>query len=397
MSRLFLVAVLALFGLGPTMALAAPPTPTPIIWGDVSAGGDHTCGIRDDQSLWCWGSNAHGQLGVGDLLTRSRPAPVLPGRRWASVSAGHRHTCGLTVDDALYCWGANEYRQLGIGSGPSTTVPTRVPGRWLRVATSFFHTCAVEDVGDGGPDGDLWCWGWNGEGQLGTGGRVTMDVPTRVVGARLWWQVRTGYAHTCGLDNTARLYCWGRGDHGQLGLGDVTDRVTPQAVGSVAQVGLAVGADHTCAILYVEPWSLRCWGRNHTGQLGVGTYASTNVPAVVAVPASAPAGDQFDAVTTQDSHTCAWTFPSGTEWCWGWNAFGQLGIGTTTGSPTPARLGLRPWRVSPGVAHTCALRTDHTMWCWGKNTYGQLGLGDTVDRTTPAIIGPLPASPPPHP
>jgi alpha-tubulin suppressor-like RCC1 family protein len=399
MSRLFLVAVLAataLLAIGPA-AQAAPPTPTPILWREVSAGGNHTCGVRFDESLWCWGSNSHGQLGVGDLTARSRPAQVLPGTLWMSVSAGHRHTCGLSIDYALYCWGANDHRQLGIGSGPSTTVPTLVPGLWMRVATSFFHTCAIKVVSASLADGELWCWGWNDEAQLGTGDRTTRDVPARVRGARLWWQIRTGYAHTCALDETARMFCWGRGDHGQLGLGDTTDRVTPQPVGIDPQLALAVGADHTCAIIYREPWLLRCWGRNHQGQLGVGGYVSSTVPVVVPLPASAPAGDQFDAVTTQDSHTCAWTFPSATAWCWGWNAFGQLGIGTTTGSPTPVRLGLRPLRVSPGVAHTCALRTDRTMWCWGKNEYGQLGLGDTVDRTTPAIIGPLPTTPPPHP
>jgi alpha-tubulin suppressor-like RCC1 family protein len=256
---------------------------------------------------------------------------VRPGTSRYSIRAGHRHTCATQTEGALYCWGANEFGQLGIGAAASTSVPTRVPGRWWDVETSFFHTCGVRarNESDHGPDGELWCWGWNGEGQLGTGDRVSWNVPSRV-DAHLWSYAMTGYAHTCGIRASSSLYCWGRGDHGQLGLGDHADRLKPRAVGSPVTdlyAGVAVGADHTGAKRLTEPWSLWCWGRNHRGQLGIGSYASTNVPTVV----PAPAGEYFRTVYTQDSHTCGLTNPSGTNWCWGWNAFGQLGNGRPPG------------------------------------------------------------------
>jgi alpha-tubulin suppressor-like RCC1 family protein len=171
------------------------------------------------------------------------------------------------------------------------------------------------------------------------------------------------------------------------------DRLKPRAVGNPVTdlyAGVTTGADHTCATRITEPWSLWCWGRNHRGQLGTGGTSSTNVPTVV----PAPTGEYWRVVRTQDSHTCGLTNPSGTNWCWGWKAFGQLGNGTTTGSPSPIRLSISNWRVFTGMAHTCAIEVDATLWCWGKNSNGQLGLGDTANRTVPTQIRP---APPTHP
>jgi alpha-tubulin suppressor-like RCC1 family protein len=211
--RVLVVAVLAAAGIlavGPSAVRAEPPGV--ITWSMMWAGGNHTCGIRGDHSLWCWGSNSHGQLGLGDTVDRHSPVRVMPGTSWYNVRAGHRHTCAEQAEFALYCWGDNEFGQLGIGAALSTSVPARVPGRWLGVETSFFHTCGRREPAApvGSADGEMWCWGWNGEGQLGTGDRVSWNVRQRV-DAHMWSYAVTGYAHTPVVSARARPCTAGAG------------------------------------------------------------------------------------------------------------------------------------------------------------------------------------------
>ena len=148
-----------------TAGRMSPGTP----WARIAAGGDHTCGIRTDGTLWCWGDNDAGELGLGNHTGHDRPwqitTPAAGG--WASVTAGGEDTCGIRTDATLWCWGNNWEGQLGIGNensqGRPRQVTTPVPGGWASVTTAGDHTCATRT------DATLWCWGANGNGQLGLG------------------------------------------------------------------------------------------------------------------------------------------------------------------------------------------------------------------------------------
>jgi alpha-tubulin suppressor-like RCC1 family protein len=297
-------------------------------WARVSAGGSHTCGVRTDRSLWCWGYNGEGQLGLGDRTVRLVPTRVGADADWARVWGGYEHTCGVRTDRSLWCWGYNGYGQLGLADIARRLAPTRVgtDNDWAaRVSAGWGHTCGVRT------DRSLWCWGYNGEGALGLGDFTERHVPTRVGADADWGPIRTGNEHTCGVRTDRSLWCWGSNEEGELGLGDRTIRTVPTRVGSDAD------------------WA-RVWGGNE--------------------------------------HTCG-ARTNRSLWCWAEGSHGQLGLDDRDGRLVPTQVGTdNDWaaRVSAGWGHTCGVRTDRSLWCWGWNADGQLGLGDTTDRLVPTRV-----------
>lgn len=185
----------------------------------ISAGGNHTCAIDTRGVAFCWGRPGNGKLGDGDVHnhnSRTRPTPVAGDLRFGSVAAGPGHTCAITLQGELYCWGGNWWGELGSEtngecrlSPPCSFVPVPVatelrfqavaPGGWLG------HTCAVSK------DGELYCWGDNRNGQLGTGGTTGSRLPVQVAGGHRFLSVTTGMYHSCGITTDHIAYCWGKG------------------------------------------------------------------------------------------------------------------------------------------------------------------------------------------
>jgi alpha-tubulin suppressor-like RCC1 family protein len=347
-------------------ATAVRPSPAAAFtgaWQQISAGGDHTCGIQTDGGLWCWGRNDHGQLGLGGRAHRFVPTQVRPDSRWSDVAASHRHTCAVRVDTTLWCWGSNSVGQLGLSDRRDRWSPTVVGTGWRSVASSYLHTCGIRI------EGTLWCWGGNDHDELGLGPAATgVDRlwPQQVTPATIWAEVTTGFAHTCARWTSGVLWCWGRGDHGALGRG-TEDRFYPTQVDDAIWSAVTSGADHTCG-LRGRPGTLWCWGRGALGRLGVGGGANLSVPTQVGTAAT------WRNVSAVDSHTCG-SIGDAVR-CWGWNAFGQIGIGSTINQlvPVPVQPATRWSVVAAGMAHTCAIRVDGGLSCWGKNSTGQLGI-----------------------
>jgi alpha-tubulin suppressor-like RCC1 family protein len=364
---------------GPSTVAAQEAEDSGPVWLAVSAGGSYTCGISTDHSLWCWGDNRHGQLGVGDTKKRAVPTQVGTGTDWVGLVAGNAHTCATRTDHTLWCWGWNRDGQLGIGSkNLKRTTPTRVGAgaEWAEVsAAGFAHTCGTRT------DHTLWCWGSNGAGQLGLGDNTNRSTPTQVGTGTDWSHATAGDSHICATRADRTLWCWGDNIVGQLGLGDTTTRTTPTRVGTAtewAEVSARNGY-HTCATR--TDHTLWCWGFNSTGQLGLGDTAARTTPTRVGTDAD------WDQLGAGHRQTCG-TRTDHTLWCWGDNTYGQLGLGDTTNRSAPTQVGTSTdWAaISSGARHTCATRTDHTLWCWGDNTYGQLGLGDQAARLAPTLV-----------
>jgi alpha-tubulin suppressor-like RCC1 family protein len=145
-------------------------------WIAVDPGGAHTCSTRIDGTLWCWGNNYAGQLGLGDTTLRTRPTQVGTATGWSHVESGYNDTCAVRDPGTLWCWGFNVNGELGVGDATTRSSPTQVGAAtmWTKTAPDDLHTCAVRG------DGSLWCWGNNKAGQLGVGTRSMETAPRQV-------------------------------------------------------------------------------------------------------------------------------------------------------------------------------------------------------------------------
>ena len=333
----------------------------------VSAGGYHTCAVKTDGSLWCWGGNDYGQLGDGTYTDRTTPVQITSGV--SSVALGLWHTCAVKTDGSLWCWGDNDYGQLGDGTNTSRNTPVQIASGVSSVSLGGSHTCAVKT------DGSLWCWGRNNYGQLGDGNNTSRNTPVQIMSSGVS-SVALGGAHTCAVKTDGSLWCWGDNDYGQLGDGTNTSRTTPVQIMSSGVSSVALGLHHTCAVK--TDGSLWCWGDNDYGQLGDGTNTSRNTPVQIM-------SSGVSSVALGDYHTCV-VKTDGSLWCWGRNNYGQLGDGTNSDKNTPVQImssGVSS--VALGGAHTCAVKTDGSLWCWGWNGFGQLGDGGGW-KNTPVYI-----------
>ena len=261
-------------------------------------------------------------------------------------------------------------------------------------------------------DGSVKCWGHNGRGQLGYGDTQSRgdgademgdNLPTVDLGlGRSAKFIASGGEHTCAILEDGGVKCWGRNDEGQLGYGDIQHRGDGagemgdnlEAVYFTPTVKtIAAGRTHTCALLY--DGSVKCWGGNTKGQLGLGDTQNRgagagemgdNLPTVDLGP-----GRSAKSIATRHEHVCAILDDDSVK-CWGGNDYGQLGYGDTQnrgdgagemGDNLPS-VDLGPGRsakfISASKLHTCVQLDDGSVKCWGGNNYGQLGLGNTQNR-----------------
>ncbi len=338
----------------------------------ISLGYLHTCAIKTDSGLYCWGRNYYGQLGdetTSDKKTPS-PNPVLTDVK--EVSTGEHHTCAIKKDGSLYCWGKNINGQLGDETTSDKHTPSPVLTEAKQVSLGEEHTCVVKT------DGGLYCWGYNSNGQLGDGGTSSKNAPPIDPVLTDVMEVGLGDSHTCAIKTDGGLYCWGRNEYGQLGDETTTKKTIPANKPVLTDVKMvSLGDSHTCAVKI--DGGLYCWGRNDYGQLGDETTSDKNTP-----PPS-PVLTDVQEVSAGEHHTCA-IKKDGSLYCWGKNTNGQLGDGKTTDKNTPDPVLIDAKKVSLGMGHTCAVKTDGGLYCWGLNSYGQLGDGTTTDKNTPQEI-----------
>ena len=288
----------------------------------VSAGSGHSCGLRSDGTITCWGVNNEGQAEA-------------PGGVYSAVSAGWEHSCGLRTVGTITCWGDNDEGQ------------TEAPGGvYSAVSAGSGHSCGLRTVGT------ITCWGDNDEGQT--------EAPTGVYSA-----VSAGSGHSCGLRSDGTITCWGVNDDGEA-----------EAPGGVYSAASA-GWEHSCGLR--TDGTITCWGYNEYGQAEApgGVYSAVTAGGLHSCglrtdgtitcwgnnssgQTDAPAG-AYTAITAGGTHSCGLR-SDGTITCWGRNFFGQAEAPGGTYSA-----------VTAGGAHSCGLRSDGTITCWGSNvvTFGE--------------------------
>ncbi|MFC4068693.1 RCC1 domain-containing protein [Actinoplanes subglobosus] len=368
----------------------------------VSAGGDHTCAVDGDGRVWCWGDNERGQLGDGTQLDRSRPVPVVPpaGVSFSTVTAGDEHTCGIGNDATVYCWGWGGYGQIGNGTDGTFVDPMVMEAPagvvYEQVTAGYLQTCAIGD------DTRTYC-----TDDDNTDGYDPPEAVSLPEGVSLT-AITAGHLHTCGIGDDSRTYCWG--ERGSLAAVDTPDGVTfthltagkdhtcaigsdrktycwvygqtrPAAVNTPAGVTFTqvdAGDSSVCAI--GSDTRTYCWG------------GGRSVPAVV----ETPDGVSFTHVDSGAGHTCA-TTGDGRIHCWGDGGKGQLGDGGRADRPRPVRVTLPPAPADPvparptadlfsGLLLSCMLDDRDRTFCWGYGWTGGLGNGGTVHRARPAAV-----------
>jgi alpha-tubulin suppressor-like RCC1 family protein len=228
----------------------------------VASIGGHSCGLVG-QSAYCWGNNNYGQAGQppGNLAWN----PALVAGSFRSITAGLVHSCAIRTDNTIACWGYNGFGALGdtsffITDAPQVvTIPTS--RSFSEVAAGQNHSCARAET-------DVWCWGANEHGQVGKGSTSRMEFPFAITGS--WRSIAAGGNHTCGVRSDHTLACWGANEFGQLGIGSMFPRNEPVTIGTDQDWDrVFVGMNHTCALK--DGGRLFCWGVNGNGQLGLDT------------------------------------------------------------------------------------------------------------------------------
>ena len=406
---------------------SSPPPYEFIDLAQIALGYDHTCALSINGYVKCWGGNSYGQLGNGTSgyrTSKSTPAPVSNLTSVTQIALGNSHTCALINDGTVKCWGYNFSGQLGDGTSgygganfndEDRNVPTAVSNltNVTQISLRSAHACALIN------DGTVKCWGYNSSGQLGDGTSGLDDddadyndenrnVPTAVSNLTNVTQIAVGGEHTCALlgDNPltsdineeGTVKCWGSNRYGQLGVGTNgtnANKDTPTIVPNLTNVTqISLGNVHTCVLLgdnlltsdINEEGTVKCWGYNYYGQLGDGTSGSD---ANKNTPTVVPDLTNVSKVFLGDFNTCA-LFSDGAVKCWGGNDNGQLGDGTNANKNTPTIVPnlTNVTQISLGNDHVCALLIDDAVKCWGGNYDGQLGDGTSgreASKSTPTI------------
>ncbi|MXN93182.1 T9SS type A sorting domain-containing protein [Flavobacterium sp. Sd200] len=344
----------------------------------VYLGAGYTFALKEDNTLWATGSNNWSQLGIGTTsgVGVRTFTQINTDTNWQIISAGYNHTAAIKTDGSLWVWGSNQMGQLGLGSNvTSIAVPTRVGNatNWQTVAAGSYFTIAVKT------DGTLWTWGINSDGELGLG-RYNGDErrPVQVGQDNDWQTVWAGNGRAIARKANGIVYTWGNNSVGQLGNGTTADSNMPIAINGTDWDDFSIGGAHTLALK--TDGTLWAWGYNFDGQLGNGTTVATTVPVQI--------GSDVWISVSAGQNASAGLKAAGTIWTWGSYENGQLGTNTHEDALLPVQIGNETnWQfivVSP--SHNMFAMNDTAFYAWGFNS-GTFGNNDYGSGDLPTAVG----------
>lgn len=354
------------------------PTPsvsfdnTEVIFSAVNMENGLMMAIKNDNTLWAWGTN---EIKVfGDDIYELRLNPVKIMNDVIQVSSGISQAMALKVDGSLW---------------KIKSIPVKIMDDVIQVSTEHYRTMAIKN------DGTLWAWGWNWYGQLGDGTTTERLTPVKIMDDVI--QVSVGISHTMAIKNDGSLWAWGLNEYGQLGDSTTTDRIIPiKIMDNVIQV--SSGKYHTMAVK--DDNSLWAWGTNYNGEFGNGMTTNSSTPIkIMDDVVKVSAGSGYTMIIKNDSSL----------WACGFNRYGQLGLGDRTvtnydyfedgtrleyyeNQLIPVKIMDNVIQISTGYPHTTVITSDGSLWAWGS---GYLGDGTEGRKISPVKImnGKLVASP----
>lgn len=333
--------------------------------------------------LYVWGDNDSGQLGLGNLTQYSSPKQLGTLTTWATLPSSpmaHKFSGAIKSDGTLWMWGANSRGQLGLGNTTQYSSPKQIGAltSWYKLAPGYQFTIALKT------DGTLWSWGRGASfGSLGLGNTTDYSSPKQVGSLTNWLNIAASYYSVVALKTDGTLWTWGQNTRGQLGLGNRTLYSSPKQVGALTNWLKISSSGYSCGVIKTDG-TLWTWGNNFSGQLGLGntTYYSS--------PKQVGSLTNWALTSGGAAHSIA-TKTDGTLWSWGKNTSGELGLSNRTYYSSPKQVGsLTTWSVPvAGYSFNGVLKTDGTLWTWGNNVTGQLGLGNTTPYSSPKQVGSL--------
>uniref|UniRef100_A0A2P2M5Y6 UV resistance locus 8 protein n=1 Tax=Rhizophora mucronata TaxID=61149 RepID=A0A2P2M5Y6_RHIMU len=355
----------------------------------ISAGASHSVALLPGNIVCTWGRGEDGQLGLGDAEDRLSPTHLgaLDGHGIVFVTCGADHTIAYSESQMqVYSWGWGDFGRLGHGNASDLFTPQPIKAlhgvRIRQIACGDSHCLAVTT------EGEVQSWGRNQNGQLGLGTTEDSLMPQEIKAfkAVAVKMIAAGAEHTAAVTQNGELYGWGWGRYGNLGLGDRNDRLVPERVSLTHEekmVMVACGWRHTISVS--SSGGLYTYGWSKYGQLGHGDFEDHLTPHKL----EALQDSFISQISGGWRHSMALT-SSGKLYGWGWNKFGQVGVGNNVDHCSPVQVQFpneqKVVQVSCGWRHTLAVTEQQNVFSWGRGTNGQLGQGESTDRNVPKII-----------
>ena len=357
-----------------------------------------------DSSLYSWGDNEYGQLGLGYNRHQNTPHLINPdhfqNEKIKSIHIEeHHHTLALMDNGSLYAWGSNGYGQLGLGHTDNQNTPQLIN-------INHFKNEKIKSISLGqyssfalSINGSLFSWGYTENGQLGLGHDEDPQNTPHLINPDHFQSekiksIHTGYECALALTTNGSIFSWGENEHGELGLGHYEDQYTPQLINQdrfdtkIIQ-SIYTEIDHILALSI--DGSLYAWGYNERGELGLGNDENQNTPQHIDPAHFNNKPIQY--IRTAPYHTLVLSI-DGSLYAWGYNEHGELGLGNNENQNSPQLIDPSHFNNEPvqsihtGSLHTLVLTTEGHLYSWGDNEYGQLGLGHYEGQYTPQLIDP---------
>jgi alpha-tubulin suppressor-like RCC1 family protein len=359
----------------PTPASRPSSLPLNIQKGSLYLGTIQSCYLHEQKDLWCWGRDAFGNLGRGEIGDQMRPARATQIEEVVSAAIGEWWGCALRNNGSVWCWGNNSFGQLGNGENRSLTTPVQVKSLTdaVQITAGESHACALS-----GSSSRVYCWGFNGDGSVGFKGPPDFNTPQLVPKLSDVTQIDAGAYHTCALVKGGDVWCWGSNSFGQLASPDSEEIGPIKVKGLPPAKAVSAGGDRSCALTYQE--TLYCWGVAHLATtFGEKAQSSSYGTMYYTTPILMDGFAELTSLSVGVHQSCALTREKKVR-C----------INTTNDgkdSIIAATLLNDVVEISAG-ASTCARLEDQTVWCWGNNLNGTVGNGKKTNWEKPFKIWP---------
>lgn len=344
---------------------------------NVTSSDDTVSVLISDGTIYNWGKNDYGQLGISTSTTEDSPVLFGTISDWDSLTYGRLHSAGLKTDGTIWSWGNNDLGQLGNGNNITSNAPIQVgnESNWVAISAGNLHSVALKN------DGTLWGWGNNQGGELlnTVTSSSSYNTPIQISTATDWDKIYAAYFRTFGIKQDGTL--WGRGNSvfGAVGTG------TAGFVEEFTQIGsdsdwVKISTARSYHVLALKSnGTLWAWENNENGRLGDGTTTNRLVPTQIG-------NSQWKDIAAGNFHSLG-IKADGTLWQWG--SYGWIdGQMLIPNSMIPVQVGTdNDWKsIAAGTSISFAIKEDNTLWGWGFNTLGWLGNNSTVSTANPVLI-----------